>query len=293
MPKKPTDYSKTIIYKIQHIDNPELLYVGSTTDFTKRKYQHKSDCNNPNRNKYNMKLYQMIRENGNWDMFNMVIVKEYPCENRRQAECEEDRCIREMKATLNSIRAFITPEEQIEIRRQWRLENKDKIKEYNLEHKEQRKQYYIENKDKIVEQNKQYYTENKDKKLEQYKQYYTENKDKILEQRKQYYTENKDKITERTKQYYLENEDKLTERTKQYYLENKDKLTEYNKQWRLEHKDKITERTKQYYLENKDKIVEQNKQKITCECGCVIRRDGVAEHKRSKKHQDLLNKHLV
>ena len=53
MPKIPVDYSKTIIYKIQHQDKPELLYVGSTTNFTKRKYQHKNSCNNENKNKDN------------------------------------------------------------------------------------------------------------------------------------------------------------------------------------------------------------------------------------------------
>ena len=31
MPRTTTDYSKLVIYKIQHINNPELLYVGSTT----------------------------------------------------------------------------------------------------------------------------------------------------------------------------------------------------------------------------------------------------------------------
>ena len=41
MPRKNIDYSKTIIYKIQHIDKEELLYVGSTTDFRRRKSKHK------------------------------------------------------------------------------------------------------------------------------------------------------------------------------------------------------------------------------------------------------------
>ena len=98
MPRTATDYSKLVVYKIQHINNPELLYVGSTTEFTKRKYNHKNYCGNDNGKKYNYKLYQMIRENGNWDMFNMIVVKEFPCENKRQAEAEEDRLIREMKA---------------------------------------------------------------------------------------------------------------------------------------------------------------------------------------------------
>ncbi len=222
MPRTPTDYSKTIIYKIQNIDNPELLYVGSTTDFTKRKNCHKNNCDNPNTKCHNFKLYQMIRENGGWDMFNMVIVKEFPCENKRQAEAEEDRCIREMKANLNSHRAFVTPEERIE-----------QMKQYRLEHKEQ-----------------------------------------IAEQVKQYYTKHKDKI-------------------KQWKLEHKDKLAERDKQYRLENKDKIAERIKQWRLENKDKLAEINKQKITCDCGCVLTKCSLPKHKRSKKHQDLLNKHLV
>ena len=61
MPKTPVDYSKTVIYKIQHQDKPELLYVGSTTNFTKRKNSHKRNCNNLNNKKYNLKVYQMIK----------------------------------------------------------------------------------------------------------------------------------------------------------------------------------------------------------------------------------------
>ena len=86
-------------------------------------------------------------------------------------------------------------------------------------------------------------------------------------------------------QYHIENKDKY----KQYYTENKDKILEQKKQYKLENKEQIAEQKKQYRLENKDKILERGKQKMTCECGCVIRRDGVAEHKRTKKHQDLMN----
>ena len=43
MPKTPIDYSKTVIYMIKHEIQSELLYVGSTTDFTKRKSKHKDN----------------------------------------------------------------------------------------------------------------------------------------------------------------------------------------------------------------------------------------------------------
>ena len=46
MPRTPIDYSKSVIYKIQHLEKDELVYVGSTTNFVKRKNKHKSCCKN-------------------------------------------------------------------------------------------------------------------------------------------------------------------------------------------------------------------------------------------------------
>ena len=103
MPKKEIDYSKCVIYKIQHKDRDDLLYVGHTTNFTKRKAYHKDYSTNEKSNKYNLQVYKFIRENGGWHQFNMVIIKEYPCESRRQAESEEDKLMREMKATMNQL----------------------------------------------------------------------------------------------------------------------------------------------------------------------------------------------
>ena len=53
MPKIPVDYSKTVIYKIEHIDDDSLVYVGHTTNWDKRKCEHKSFCNNENSSNYN------------------------------------------------------------------------------------------------------------------------------------------------------------------------------------------------------------------------------------------------
>jgi predicted GIY-YIG superfamily endonuclease len=86
MPKKPIDYSKCCIYKIEHIENHNLLYVGHTTEFNKRKGHHKSTCKNENSNVYNIKLYQMIRNNRGWDMFKMIEVEKFICNDRREAE---------------------------------------------------------------------------------------------------------------------------------------------------------------------------------------------------------------
>jgi predicted GIY-YIG superfamily endonuclease len=112
MPRKAMDYSKTIIYKIQHEDNEELVYVGHTTDFIKRKSGHKTKCNNENDKAFNIKLYTMIRANGGWQCFKMVMIEEYPCANHLEACRREDECMRQLKATMNSCGAVLDKEKQ-------------------------------------------------------------------------------------------------------------------------------------------------------------------------------------
>ena len=90
----------------------------------------------------------MIRENGKWEAFKMIMIKEFPCENRLQACAEEDKIMLEVKATLNDIRASRS-------RKQYRIDNYDTIVE-------KKKQYHIDNRDKIIEKSKQYHLDNRD-----------------------------------------------------------------------------------------------------------------------------------
>jgi group I intron endonuclease len=179
------DYSKSIIYKLC-CKNPNIteIYVGSTINFKKRKYDHKSVCNNNSETnkKYNLKVYKFIRDNGGFENWDIIMLEEYSCENKKQLEKRERYYIELLKSNLNSEIPTQTKQEYYE-------NNKDKIKEYREENKdkitERKKQYYEDNIDKIKEYQKQYRLDNKDKKLEYNKQYTKENKDKILEQKKQ------------------------------------------------------------------------------------------------------------
>ena len=101
MPKCQIDYSKTIIYKIQHKTNEKLLYVGQTTDFYKWKCQHKSNC----KIKHSCYLYTTIYDNGGWDMFEMKKLNDFPCKNKQEAEAEEKLFILELSATMNTLHA--------------------------------------------------------------------------------------------------------------------------------------------------------------------------------------------
>lgn len=104
MPKVDIDYSNTIIYKIC-CKNPEIkdLYVGHTTNFVQRKYAHKQNCNNIKSPCYNLKLYKTIRDNGNWDNWEMSIVQFYNCKDLLDARQKEQEHFITLNATLNSI----------------------------------------------------------------------------------------------------------------------------------------------------------------------------------------------
>ena len=91
MPKTPQDFSKGLIYTIVCKTDETLLYVGSTTNFTQRKYKHKSTCYCEKNKDHNLQVYVMIRANGGWDSFEMKPVKEHPCDNKIQLVIEEER----------------------------------------------------------------------------------------------------------------------------------------------------------------------------------------------------------
>ena len=113
MTKKNSDYSTTIIYKITCKD-PSIneLYVGHTTDFVKRKYQHKEACNNTTM--YNCKLYKVIRENGGWDNWTMEMITFFKCKNLYEAKQKEQQYFISLNATLNSVEPFPNKKEKVE-----------------------------------------------------------------------------------------------------------------------------------------------------------------------------------
>lgn len=175
MPKQAIDYSKTIIYKIEHIIDKNLLYVGHTTDFTKRKSSHKKACNCKSDSNNHLKIYQMIRDNGGWDMFQMVEIKKFPCQDTNEARLEEEHYRIELKATLNSVRAFgISKQEQD---KEYRESNQEKIKA-------NKKQYHIDNRERLNEKSRSYRAEHREELNEKKKEYHEKNKDKRHEKNK-------------------------------------------------------------------------------------------------------------
>ena len=69
----------------------------------------------------------------------MIKICDYPCDNKREAEKEEDKYMMVLKANMNSHRAFLTEEEKKEYKQQYKKDNKDIIKEKDKEYRENNK----------------------------------------------------------------------------------------------------------------------------------------------------------
>ena len=183
------DYSKGLIYKICCKDpNITDIYIGSTTNMKNRKYQHKTVCNNPNANNYNLKVYEFIRNNGGWDNWDMILVEYVNCNSKQELEKEERIVIELLKSTLN----MNLPTRTI---KEYRKDNKKKISE---QQKKNHKIYYDSHKEELLEYKKEYYEKNKEK-MQQY----------VKEKRMFYYSQNKEKEAIKNKIQYEKNKKKL------------------------------------------------------------------------------------
>ena len=176
-------YASSIIYKLCSNDASITdIYIGSTTNFVKRKQKHKHSCYTTNTNKRNLNVYQFIRANGGWESWNMVEIERYNAIDKRNLLTRERYWLENLKATLNSYVPTRTKKE-------YYIDNKteilEKCKQYHIENIEHRKQYRIDNKDEILEKDKQYRIDNKDELAKRQRQYYSNNKTEILEKSKQ------------------------------------------------------------------------------------------------------------
>ena len=170
MPRLPIDYSRSLIYKLCCNDTDiKEEYVGSTTDFTKRKNQHKSICNNNYCEGYNYKVYKTIRDNGGFSNWSMIQIEKYPCESKRELQSRERYWIETLESKLNCHIPTRTNKE-------WREDNKDYLKEHS-------KEYRYNHKDYLKERSINYYSNNKDKIAIKDKNYRENNKEKIKEYR--------------------------------------------------------------------------------------------------------------
>ena len=140
-------YNNGIIYKLCCKDTTiKDIYVGSTCAFRMRKNSHKSHCTNENSKKYNFNVYKFIRDHGGWENWEMIEIKQFNCDTKRELDKEERAVLEMLGGTLNTQ----IPTQSI----------KEYNKAYNQAHKEEKKErgkaQYQKNKEQIKENAKAY-----------------------------------------------------------------------------------------------------------------------------------------
>lgn len=172
MPKVVTNYANTVMYKIVCNDlQIKDCYVGHTTNFTKRKNQHKNNSKNGNQ----LKIYKIIRENGGWDNWTILEIEKYSCNDGNEARSRERYWYEQLQCGLNT-----------------QCPNRSNVqysRDYYHAHVEEcsfkRKERYIKNKEKENIKHQEYLLKNREnvlKKAREYqKEYCLKNKEKIRE----------------------------------------------------------------------------------------------------------------
>jgi hypothetical protein len=134
MPRLAMDYSKTVIYHFVCQDtNIKCSYVGSTTNFVKRKYGHKHRCCNENIKGHNSPVYKTIRDNGGWDNWNMLPLEEFVCESKIQQNIREQYWIDKLQPTMNHLKAYRSEEDLYQYQKDYAEKNKEHLKAYHKE----------------------------------------------------------------------------------------------------------------------------------------------------------------
>ena len=161
-------------------------YIGSTkNDLRKRFYEHKMTS----KRNADRKIYKHINNIG-WDKVKIVLIEDYKYVNKQELVRKEYEHIIKNKNDKFCLNMNIGNTFDDEYHKNYREQNKDKIKESN-------KHYRENNTDTIKEQSKQYYEEHRDKIAEYKKQYSEKNQQKLTEYKKQYYEENKQKMNQK------------------------------------------------------------------------------------------------
>tara|TARA_E500000331_G_scaffold290337_1_gene286358 strand:+ start:384 stop:1223 length:840 start_codon:yes stop_codon:yes gene_type:complete len=272
MPKTPIDYSKTIIYKLVHKDDVDNknVYVGHTTDFRRRKWQHKHCCCNPNDEKHNNLKYQFIRDNGGWDEWIMIEIEKYPCSDVREAEKREREWIEQYKYHLNRHIPTRTQKERHQ-------DNREEIAQYQKEYREKNKE--------VLSNKKREYQQNNKERLQQYKkEHYEKNKEKIAQKQKEYYENNKTARLEKVKEYREKNKEEISQKKKEYQEKNKEKLQQKKKEYHEKNKEIISQKKREYHEKNKEILQQKKGEKVKCECGSEVSKGNLLRHCKTKKH---------
>ena len=129
-----------VIYKIEYLDKTlEFMYIGSTSNFTSRKWDHKKRLTQSYKKGYNLKLYETMREYGGWEHFEIHPIEELVGVTKLQARIREQYWIDYYKPKLNSVNAYTIREEYMVIYNQTEKAKISKLKSLEKRYEKNKK----------------------------------------------------------------------------------------------------------------------------------------------------------
>ncbi len=268
------EYQNGKIYKVV-CEKTKRIYIGSTIkSLNERLYGHKSKHN---------RCYTK-----NFINPTIFLIEEYPCDTKEKLLMRE-RFHMENTECVNTVRPILTNEERLNKNKNIKYGNYSDSKIYKIECGETGRIYIGSTIQTLKQRLCQHKSESKYGRLESNRNkcatkdfinpsitlienYSCDTKEKLL-MRELYWMQNIECIN--TVRPILSKEERA-QANKRYDIKKREK-----------YKEQIKERKKKYYENNKEKINRKNREKITCECGCIIARGNMADHKKSKKHIKL------
>ena len=128
------NFSQCKIYKISCKDESITdCYVGSTTNLDRRRWEHSNYTNNYSRPEHKFPVYKFIREHGNWDNWEVIILEEFKnCKSSIEKRQRERFWIEKLKSKLNVRIPSRT-------RKEWKRDNHERCLEYGRKHREKKR----------------------------------------------------------------------------------------------------------------------------------------------------------
>jgi hypothetical protein len=93
--------------------------------------------------------------------------------------------------------------------------------------------------------------------------------------------------------YYNEHKEEIKQKVKTYYENNTEKINDTKRKYNIENKEKMAKLKKDYYLKNLQTVKEHQLTKETCICGVTYSLTNKSAHRKSKFHQEYVNKNII
>ncbi len=99
--------------------------------------------------------------------------------------------------------------------------------------------------------------------------------------RAQYYAQHREEI----KAQRATRKEEIAKYNATYRATHIEEMASYRARYYEQHRDEAVAYSAQYHAQHRDRTNASAREKITCECGAIVSRGGIAEHRKTRKHQ--------